>query len=176
MTEPVFTEEWFGTASQDALAELVRKVAHLEGDIVEVGAWEGRSTIALARAAHPQLVNTVDTWEGSPGEVSSELAATRDVHAQFVANLEAAQVDNVLGWACDWRTYFTTHHDPIKFCFIDAEHTYAEVRDNIEAVLPLLVPGGIIAGDDNHHPPVQRAVLDVLGDAHLVATLWWWQS
>jgi predicted O-methyltransferase YrrM len=176
VTVPVFTEDWFGEASQEALADLYRRVAHLDGDIVEVGSWEGRSTIVLANAAAPALVHAVDTWEGSPGEISAGLAAERDVYATFVANIEAATAGNVEAHRSDWRAYFADHRAPVRFVFIDAAHTYEEVADNIAAVLPLLVRGGIICGDDMHHRPVREAVLALLPDAQAIATLWCWQK
>jgi hypothetical protein len=73
----------------------------------------------------------------------------------------------------DWREYFRLNRDPIRFLHIDAEHTYENVRDNIEAALPLMVPNGIVCGDDVHHPPVQRAVLEHFPEAQVSATLWW---
>jgi predicted O-methyltransferase YrrM len=175
MAPVTYTEDWFGPESCQVLADLVREVEGLKGDIVEIGAWQGCSTIAMAQATR-RIVNTVDTWAGSPNEISADLAAARDVHAEFVANLAAADVDNVVAWRMDWRTYFTTHLDALRLVFIDAEHTYTEVRDTIETVRPLLVPGGIICGDDAHHPPVQRAVIDTLGNAALAATLWIWRT
>jgi predicted O-methyltransferase YrrM len=61
--------------------------------------------------------------------------------------------------------------------FIDAEHTYEEVRDTIEAFRPLMAPGGIICGDDVHHPPIVRAVVDTLGsDVTVDASLWIWKA
>lgn len=171
---PQFTEEWFGEASQAALVDLYRKVAELDGSVVEVGCWEGRSTIALAKACHPDRVDAVDTWQGSPGEISADLASERDVFDRFTANTRP--FGNVLPFRMDWRRYFAEFAKPIKFLHIDATHSYEEVRANIEAALPFLVPGAIVCGDDNHHPPVQQAVIDTLGDARLVATLWWWQK
>ena len=48
-----------------------------------------------------------------------------------------------------------------------------EVFDNIEAALPLMVAGGIICGDDAHHPPVIQAVTEHFGsDYRRDATLW----
>lgn len=57
-----FREEWFGVASQQALVKLARRTAHLEGRVVEIGSWEGRSTVALANAVWPTTVDAVDTW------------------------------------------------------------------------------------------------------------------
>lgn len=180
MTAAAFHENWFGEASREALADLYGLVADLEGDIIEVGSWEGRSTITLANAAYPSVVHAVDTWNGSPGEVSHVLAAERvltheDVHRTFLANVEAFSKGNVEPHRMDWRKFFADYEGKIRLLFIDAEHSFSEVHDNIVAALPHMVPGGVICGDDNHHPPVQQAVLDTLGDANLRATLWYWQ-
>ena len=168
-----FGEEWFSAASQRALGDLYGRTVHLDGDVVEIGCWTGRSTCALANAAHPSIVHAVDTWQGSPGEISADLAAERDVYAQFLNNVAVFTAGNVEVHQMGWRDYFAKHFDRVRFIHIDAEHSYREVKDNIEAVLPLMVPGGVICGDDAHHPPVQQAVLETLGNAYLMATLWW---
>jgi len=177
MTAPGFTEEWFPAHSQRALSELVRVTSKLDGIVVEIGAWEGRSTVALARAAYPRLVRSCDTWEGSPAEPSAALAAERDVFAQWSANVAAMTLGNVRAHRMGWREFVPSLTEPVALAFIDAEHSYVEVRDNIAALLPHMVPGGIICGDDAHHKPVQDAVEEVLGDAVFVdATLWVWQK
>lgn len=173
MTDP-FGEQWFSEASQQALAELCQRTHGLAGEVIEVGCWTGRSTCALARAAHPHLVHAVDTWEGSPGEISSTLAQGRDVFAQFTQNIGDYTEGNVVPHRMGWRDYFADLNAPIRFLHIDAEHTYQEVFDNVTAALPLLVPGGVICGDDAHHRPIQQAILDTLGNANLVASLWYW--
>ena len=173
MTDP-FGEAWFPPASQKALGDLYDRTAGLEGDVVEVGCWTGRSTVALANACYPSVVHAVDTWNGSPGEISHDLAAERDVFSEFLSNIGRFTTGNVVPHVMGWREYLPTS-GPIRFLHIDAEHSYVEVKDNIEAALPLMVPGGVICGDDQHHPPVQRAVIDTLGDANVVATLWWVQ-
>ena len=167
-----FGEEWFSAASQKALGDLCDRTGHLEGDVVEIGCWTGRSTVALANACYPGIVHAVDTWEGSPGEISADLAAQRDVFGEFRANIDAYTAGNVVPHRMGWRDYLPTS-GPIRFLHIDAEHTYVEVRDNIAAALPLLVPGAILCGDDVHHPPVQEAVIEAFGVLQPVASLWW---
>lgn len=167
-----FAEQWFSDQSCEALAGLATAVAHLDGRIVEVGSWQGRSTCALANRVHPEVVHAVDTWRGSPAEVSAVLARGRDVFAEFEANVAALTAGNVAAHRMGWRDYFVADTSPIKFLFIDAEHTYVEVRDNIAAALPLMVTGGIVCGDDAHHPPIQRAVLEVFPHAERVGALW----
>ena len=171
-----FTEEWFFPEDVACLTELAGATNHLDGAVVEVGCWEGRSTIALANAVHPAIVHAVDTWHGSPDEISEQLAAERDVFATFAANIDAATAGNVEAHRMGWREFFAAWSDPIRLIHIDATHSYEEVRDNIETVLPLVVSGGIIVGDDAHHWPVRQAVADTLGNAWQTSKLWHWRK
>lgn len=165
-----FTEEWFHPQSCEVLADLVRAVAHLDGDIIEIGSWEGRSTLALAGATN-ETVHAVDTWRGSPGEESEALAAERDVYATFLANTAGR---NIEAHRMDWRDFFAGYHGRAKLVFIDGLHTYDEVRATIAEVLPRMVPGGVVCGDDQHHPPVREAVIQWFGpNTNVKATLWW---
>lgn len=175
---PGFTEDWFCEASCEVLAGLVRSVAEVDGLIVEIGSWEGRSTVAMAAAAHPRIVHAVDTWRGSPGEISEVLAGQRDVYAQFCANVAAFSAGNVEAHRAGWRDYLPTITRPVALAFVDAEHTYAEVHDNIAALMPLMASGGVICGDDVNCLPVRRAVADLL-NPHRVdvkATVWSWRA
>src|SRR5450631_1945765 len=100
-----FTEDWYSEPSCIALAGLARKVRGLIGRVVEIGCWEGKSTVALANEVWPSRVDAVDTWMGSPGEVSEKLAAERDVLAQFRKNIATLTQGNVNEWRVDWRDY-----------------------------------------------------------------------
>lgn len=170
-----FTESWYGPEGIIALRAAYSRTFGIKGRIIEVGCWEGRSTIGLARFCAPEVVHAVDTWRGSPGEVSADLAARRDVYAQFLANIDSATPGNVVAFRMDWRDYFAIPAGPIRFLHIDATHEYDEVRLNIEAALPNLAVGGVICGDDRHHPPVAQAVWDTLGTYQFESNLWWWQ-
>lgn len=173
MAGMTFHEEWFGESSQQALRRFARGTRGVPGIVVEVGCWEGRSTVALANEIAPDIVHAVDTWLGSNGEISAELAAERDVYAQFVENVADLTAGNVQPWRMGWREWFAANEEPIRFLHIDAEHSYVEVRDNILAALPFMSPGSILCGDDAHHPPVMRAVHETLGATHRTASLWW---
>jgi predicted O-methyltransferase YrrM len=172
-----FTEEWFGAASCRAVQRLVAQTQGLGGRVIEVGCWEGKSTIHIAQGCYPAKVQAVDTWEGSPGEISADLAAGRDVFATFNENIAELTRGNVEVHRIGWREYFEMDRGPIRFLHIDAEHTYREVFDNIAAALPLMVAGGVICGDDVHHPPIVEAVTDHFGTAwRREASLWIWEA
>ena len=53
----------------------------------------------------------------------------------------------------------------IDFCYIDASHEYKDVKADIQAWLPKMKPGGLLAGDDlNYYPGVLKAVEELLPD------------
>jgi predicted O-methyltransferase YrrM len=173
-----FTEEWFSPVCQERLAELGKEVADVPGLIIEIGSWEGRSTCALANAINPRVVHAVDTWQGSPAEISATLAAQRDVFATWQTNVKVLTAGNVEAHRMGWREYVPTITEPVALCFIDAEHTYREVFDNITAILPHLSSGGVLCGDDVSHPPVRRAVQDTLpaDDVWVRGNVWSWRK
>lgn len=179
MSTPIaaFHEEWFGRESQDVLARLAKSVDRVAGEIVEVGSWEGRSTVALANAVCPRKVHAVDTWAGSPGEPSADLASRRDVFAQFCSNIHQWTKGNVTAHRMGWRE-FVPKVEQVALLFIDAEHTYREVFDNVVAFLPKMRPGSVICGDDAHHPPIRQALDDLFGPGEWSqeATVWSWRA
>jgi hypothetical protein len=60
--------------------------------------------------------------------------------------------------------------------FIDAEHNYDAVYECLLTVLPLMVPGGILCGDDAHHGPIRQALIDVFGPVvPWTANLWYYE-
>ena len=172
---PGFTEDWLPVASQTVLTILVDSIKDIPGPIVEVGSWEGRSTVAIANADPTRTVHAVDTWQGSPGEVSADLAADRDVFAQFQTNIDAMTDGNVEAHRMDWRDYIATIREPIAMLFVDGLHTRPEVYATIKTFWPYLAPHAVICGDDFHHIPVRQAVLDLIPDAEWAATLWVWR-
>lgn len=169
-----FTEAWFDDASQQALADLVVDVRDVPGIVLEIGAWQGRSTVVLANATDDRTVHTVDPWDGRGSDVSLEIAAVRDIFTEWSENVKAFTSGNVVGHRMGWRDFVPTVTEPVALCFIDGEHSYTEVADNITAVLPLLAPGGVICGDDVHNVEVQNAVVDTLGGVDVVASMWVW--
>jgi predicted O-methyltransferase YrrM len=168
-----FTENWFKERSCAVLARLVGEVAAVPGRIIEVGSWEGRSTLAIANAT-TRVVHAVDTWKGSPIDGTDRLAAARDVRSTFLAN--TAHVPHVKPFHMDWRDYHASHDGQIALVFLDAEHTYWEVTAQIDAFRPLMAEGGIICGDDRTHPPVWTAATDRLGDVNAEQAVWWWTN
>lgn len=63
-----------------------------------------------------------------------------------------------------WEVADQFEDESVDFVFIDADHVYQSVRNDVLAWLPKVKPGGIIAGHD-YNPPheVKRAVDEIFG-------------
>jgi predicted O-methyltransferase YrrM len=114
---------------------------------LEVGSWYGRSTVTLASAA--TLVHSIDWHRG-------EAASERDKKDRIFSlpilhgNLERygllEKVVLHVGTSTQVCPYLASQR--FGFAFIDADHTYEGVKEDIVQVLPLLRPGAKIMFHD----------------------------
>lgn len=176
---PVFHERWT-TDPHAALLARIARYAPSEGRCVEIGSWEGLSTVAIAGALAGRMLEAVDTWAGNADEDGAHptvtAAAERDVYAAFCRNLRAYGLTNVLPRRMDWRAWAAESDAPLAFVHLDAAHDEATVSAQLAALLPRLLPGGIIAGDDAYAPGVQAALAARLPDATSDGRVWWWRK
>jgi beta-1,4-mannosyl-glycoprotein beta-1,4-N-acetylglucosaminyltransferase len=88
--QPVFHEDWYAGGQAIYIGQLARSAP--EGAIVEIGCWEGRSTITLAQMVSPRVVHCVDHWQGNIDEGEDHpatiAARERDVMADFMNNMD----------------------------------------------------------------------------------------
>jgi predicted O-methyltransferase YrrM len=185
---PVFHENWYSEQQLRLLAESYTLVRRLPGAVVEIGSWEGRSTVELANACYPETLIAVDTWEGNLDEAADHpsvlIARQRDVLAVFLHNLRTLTRGNVLALRMDCHAFLASCVGPVKFCHIDASHDYRSVRRTLEALLPNLVPGAILCGDDfqtahagraDLQGGVERAVRECLPGFQVSGNFWHWR-
>jgi predicted O-methyltransferase YrrM len=174
MTAAAFVENWFTDESCSTLADLVRRVESVPGRIVELGSWEGRSTLAIADATG-RPVHAVDHWDGAATDrYQREQVKTRNIYQTWRSNLTGH--DHVTPYRMDWLAYTQLERSPVALVFIDADHTYPEVCAQIDAFRPLVSPGGIICGDDYPMRPVARAVRSRLKGHTVEGRVWSWRS
>jgi hypothetical protein len=141
----------------------------------EVGVYCGRSLLASCGGMRGASVVAVDDFSGAYGPSAAwgrgVLAATlREIPhgAASVRLIDAHSLDAAR--ACVGQTFDSV--------FIDACHEYAETLADIQAWLPLVRPGGLIAGHDywTAHVGVMDAVNTAFGEAFGVVSgtrLWW---
>jgi len=186
----MFNENWYPEKQIYDLVTLVKQVKDISGSIIEIGCWEGKSTINLANNCFPETLICNDTWLGNVQEsavtgITHEtevILKERDVYNIFINNMNFNTNRNYKIVKEDCIEWLKRFEGSIKFIHIDASHEYKSVFDTIQLVLPKLVKGGIICGDDycsanmNRHDlqgGVQRAVIESLPNHNNIDNLWY---
>lgn len=163
-----FHESWYSDSQCSKLAELAQIAP--QGAIVEIGCWEGKSTIALANAVYPRIVHAVDHWEGNKEEGADHpsviIARERDVYATFCENVSTQTKGNVVAHRMSWQTFVSAYTETnllpeyIAFLHVDASHDYQSVIQTLRAWYPFTVKGAIFCGDDFLTADASRADLN----------------
>lgn len=181
-----FDQEWYSDEQIKQLVPLVIKAKRLDGSVIEIGSWEGKSTIAIANAAYPENVIAIDTWKGNLSEEDHPtvaIAQGKDVFKSFKKNIEKNTKGNVEPIQTDCHVWEENYDKPIKFVHIDAAHDYDSVKKTIENLKDKVVKGGIMCGDDiksahmgreDLKGGVERAVKELLPEYKQIENFWYW--
>ncbi len=140
--------------------------------IVELGSFMGRSTSALASGCKG-TITAIDTWQGSKDPKDGTHG--RDVYGDFIKNM--VPYPNVTPLRLSGVEAAKRFADgSIDMMFIDAGHTYEEVKEDIATWLPKIKEGGLICGHDYSElwPGVMQAVDEAFGkdEIGVTDTIW----
>jgi len=167
----------------------VKRTAKIEGDLAEVGVFQGASAKIICEAKGDRQLFLCDTFEGLPELTKS------DNRQEFYRGQYATDLRSVQEYLADYRnvTYckglFPDSADPAmrnsKFSFVNLDvDLYQGTRDCLEFFYPRMCRGGIILSHDYVHnsPGVRKAfdeffetrpepVLELCGTQALVVKL-----
>ena len=128
-------------------------LGHLLNDLdcqlgVEVGIYRGRFTATLAKRAPKMQLVGVDAWKVYLGYKDYE---NNDLETEAYKDAvrrtkDYPQVKLINAWSVDAAKMFKD--DSIDYLFIDANHTYEWVVEDMKAWIPKVKKGGIIMGHD----------------------------
>jgi predicted O-methyltransferase YrrM len=141
-----FGEQWF---TDPSVYSLMVNNCRPTGTLVELGAWKGRSSAFLVVEAKNKNedieVHIVDTWKGSQ-EHSEEMKD--GLYEKFISNMAPL---NGLYTAHRMNTNEASKlfdDSSLDGVFIDADHSYEAVKQDISNWMPKVRSGGILAGHD----------------------------
>jgi hypothetical protein len=146
--------------------------------IAEIGSWKGRSTHALSDNTSGE-VYAIDTWKGTVNEPihAIEFVGKPDdwLLKEFQNNVsDLSNVHIVQALSVDAAKKLSN----IRFdmVFIDAGHTYEDVKSDILAWNPLVIKGGLLSGHDyiSDWPEVIKAVDELIPNRVIVADRCWY--
>lgn len=154
-----------------AVAKLVAQAG--PGRVVEFGTLFGLTTRLIAGAARPdQQVTTIDNFCWNPFGLPAALHEAF-AHKVLRGELASGRVELVVASSEAFRASFAGPAPALVF--LDADHSYAAVRDEIAWAKNLGVP--VIAGHDYGNPRfgVTRAVDEAFPEGVAVhGTVWAW--
>lgn len=144
---------WMSRGQGRALYDAARECPP-GGRIVEIGSFQGRSTIVLASAAlDGTTVFAIDPHAGNdrgPEEIRGYEAAAEDDHAVFLANLDAAGVgDRVRHLRMFSDQALAEIEGQIDVLYVDGAHRYAPARADIRDWGRRVAPGGTLLIHDS---------------------------
>jgi predicted O-methyltransferase YrrM len=117
------------------------------GTIVEIGTHRGGTMELWGRLATHRFV-TIDLPDGFGGGLSlAAMTARDDDFAQRFPHLRSIRGDSHSpATVAQLREHLGS--SPIDLLFIDGDHTYSGVQQDVEAYAPLVRPGGVVALHD----------------------------
>lgn len=158
-----FGEDWF---TYPQLYQTIVQRFPSGSHFVEVGCWKGKSAAFMAveieNSGKKIQFDCIDIWDVSPNNGERSLSGD-ELFNCFKNNIEpVSHIINVK--RMDSSAAADDYADnSVDFVFIDADHSYEGVKRDILAWLPKVKQGGVFAGHDYWHPPINAACNDIFG-------------
>lgn len=162
---------WMPEPALEALMELAATVP-AESDIVEIGSYRGRSTVALALGARRgggARVFTCDPHHPAQG-VRGGSFGPADRACLYRNLLDAGVTESVCCVALESTRVATTWPtDSVGLLLVDGSHEEVDVEADLSAWFPALRPDAVVVMDDVDYPGVARVVERWIGSGRLQA-------
>ncbi len=148
---------------------------------VEVGGWLGRSAAYMAveiiNSGKKIKFDVVDIWDTSKHESYVEIIKRYGIspYEQFIKNMQSVLhvVEPVRMLSTDAAKKYA--NESLDFVYIDADHTYEALKEDITAWFPKVKQGGILGGHDycQSFPGVIKIVDEVFKSPNVEEISWW---
>lgn len=170
---------WLSPA-ETAFLVLAARCPTSRGDILEIGSFRGRSTIAIAHAMQlankkldldSRLVAIDPMLDSSP--IMSRAVGDGEARKEFDRNLANAGVTDLVqfhqAYSYDIAPKF---NQPLRLLWIDGDHSYGGTKQDFDLFSPHMVDGAIIALHDvlaRYDGPIRVFLEDILQSEHFGA-------
>jgi predicted O-methyltransferase YrrM len=143
----------------------------VSGANVEIGSFMGRSTICIASVCKRYGLGTVTAIDPhtAPAPTDPDLGEEVSSWDQFMRNVELAELADAVAAERKYSADVASQwKDPIRFLWIDGDHTYAGAKADVDNFRRFLVPGAVLAMHDvlgTHYGSLRVFVEEILGSA-----------
>lgn len=153
------------------MADQFLQVKDLPGDVADLGAYRGGTSLILRRLGPEKSLHLFDTWAGNP--FNDEMCHHKK--GEWAADLEDCKIVVGQDSLTHYHQFVFPYGDPAedgidarKYCFVYVDmDTYQSTKDAITFFWPRLVSGGKMFFDDWEWPAcagVERAIREVFKD------------
>lgn len=134
------------------LTALAESVARPGCRFLEVGSWCGDSAVVIGKVAkrHGGHLYCVDWWKGNVGTELAKIAGTSDVFSVFWQRMQNEGLEDVVipirGKSEDVAGILA--HGTFDLVYLDGDHRFDAIADDIARFSPLVATTGVLCGDD----------------------------
>lgn len=146
----------------EEILKIARECVSLPGDFVELGCYDGETSLKLAEIVDSKRLWIYDSFEGLPEKTEKDISTAgidfkkgeltvskREVKARFLrANLKVPNI--IKGWFSDLDKEKDLPQK-IAFAFLDGDF-YESIRDSLNLIDGKMVKDGIIIIHDYNNP------------------------
>lgn len=162
-------EGWLSKEEAAALKQLARNV-RVHGCIVEIGTYRGRSSIAMAEVIDPNSgvrVFAIDPHDPFVGVNGGQYGPVDQ--QELYRAIADRQLGSIIAVICLSSKAASSGWDrgPIDILWLDGDHSYKGLKNDLACWLPHMGSDGIVAFHDTNLPDVQ-AVIGELRDSYSV--------
>jgi hypothetical protein len=142
--------------------------------VVEIGVFAAHLSMLIAPLPWVKKLWIIDSWDLNYKSKGShdmrQIAQEVKNWAKTTSNVEVLHMTSE-------RAAEELRNEEIDFIEIDGGHGYETVKSDIANFLPMLKPGCIMCGDNYEHPPLRRAVEELLPEHKIdpqgKGRVWW---
>ena len=164
-------------------AMVYRKLAEkvVNGTIVEVGSYLGASTLCIADICkkNNNKIYCVDTWKGSPEHQEGEdfcIHPPDRLYEDFIKNIKNSGYEDIIipikESSVEVSKILKENGVNADIVFIDANHSYVSVCEDIDCWKKFVKPNGFLCGHDIYSYEVKRAVNEKINKYKTEGNIW----
>jgi len=150
----------------DAIIELFNKNDKIAG--AEIGVYKGNLSRMLLEAMPKLTLYMIDRWQAySKDEMIANENSSMSLRDQKTFDMAYEKAKLIrdkyyervfIFYGCSLNASFFCKDNKLDFVFIDADHSYDAIINDIQVWLPKIKKGGYICGHDYHRESVKNAV------------------
>jgi SAM-dependent methyltransferase len=136
-------DDWF-SPNIEIWEKFVNKINNI--NYLEIGSFEGRSTVFVSELENLSSITAVDTWKGS-NEYDSKTSFLK-IFENFKKNIRTTNKTNINYFKTTSDAFFENNKNSFNLIYIDGHHEYSQVKKDFLNSFNCLKKNGYIICDD----------------------------